>query len=163
MKKKILIGLVIVLVLIQFIRPEKNVSEGAQPNDISKAYAVSAEAQDLLKRSCYDCHSNNTVYPWYWGIQPVAWWLNDHIEEGKEELNFNEFATYKPARQYKKMDEMKKQIDEGEMPLSSYTLIHRDALLSDADKAILIQLTKSVTENLRAHYPLDSLVIKHRD
>ena len=163
MKKNILLGLAIVLVIIQFFRPEKNLVEGVQVNDISKAYPVSEQAQNILKTSCYDCHSNNTVYPWYSAIQPVAWWLNDHIEEGKRELNFNEFATYAPARQFKKMDEMKKQIDEDEMPLSSYTLIHRNAILTEADKKILVQLSNAIRDSLKAHYPADSLVIKRRD
>ena len=162
MKKKIPPALVIVLVLIQFFHPEKNTADGVQPNDISKVYPVSVEAQHILTASCYDCHSNNTVYPWYNSIQPVAWWLNNHVEEGKRELNFNEFATYAPARQYKKMEELKEQIDEDEMPLSSYTLIHRDAILSEADKKILIRLSESVRDSLEAHYPADSLVIKKR-
>lgn len=163
MKKKILLGLAIVLVVIQFFHPEKNIAEGVQANDISKAYPVSEQAENILKTSCYDCHSSNTVYPWYNSIQPVAWWLNNHVEEGKRELNFNEFAAYAPARQFKKMDEMKEQIDEDEMPLSSYTLIHRNAVLKDADKKILIQLSEAIRDSLRAHYPADSLIIKRHE
>lgn len=163
MKKKILPGLAILLVVIQFFRPEKNIDEGVQANDISKVYPLSEQAQHILKTSCYDCHSNNTVYPWYNSIQPVAWWLNNHVEEGKRELNFNEFATYTPARQFKKMDEMRDEIDEDEMPLSSYTLIHRDAILNDADKKMIIQLSEAIRDSLRAHYPADSLIIKRHE
>ena len=103
-------------------------------SDISKVYVVPDSVTQILKTSCYDCHSNNTVYPWYSKIQPVAWWLNDHIEEGKREINFSEFATYRIGRQYKKMDEIIKQVKEDEMPLSSYTLIHKNAILTQKSK-----------------------------
>ena len=93
MLRKVLIVLLAVFVLIQFIRPEKNQSEGISPNDISTKYAVPASVQTVLKRSCFDCHSNNTVYPWYDNIQPVSWWLANHLEEGKSERNFSEFTT----------------------------------------------------------------------
>ena len=73
--------LLLVFIIIQFIRPAKNKSEGISNNDISKIYPVPENVQAILKTSCYDCHSNNTVYPWYASIQPVSWWLDDHIQE----------------------------------------------------------------------------------
>src|SRR4051812_1459572 len=93
--KRILLLLSVVFVIIQFFHPAKNQSEVISINDITKVYPVPGEVQKILKTSCYDCHSNNSIYPWYAKIQPVSWWLNHHIDEGKHELNFSEFATYR--------------------------------------------------------------------
>lgn len=138
MIKKILIGLLVVLVVIQFIRPERNISELPSQNDIRVHYSVPANVESVLKRACYDCHSNNTNYPWYANIQPVLWWLQDHIEEGKEELNFSEFATYSAKKADHKLDEVIEMVEEEEMPLESYTYIHKDAILSSSEKKLLM-------------------------
>ena len=156
-----LIALATILVLSQFIRPEKNLSANVN-NDITKAFVVPDSIQNILKTSCYDCHSNKTVYPWYAEVQPVAWWLDDHIHEGKKEVNFNEFASYKPRRQFKKFTEIIEQEEEDEMPLKSYTIIHRDAVMSPEKKAQLIAWAQAMKDTMSAHYPADSLVIKKR-
>jgi hypothetical protein len=130
MKRKIALGLVATLVIIQFIRPSRNTSTGESPNEISKYYEVPADLHAVLKKSCYDCHSNNTVYPWYTNIQPVGWWLQSHVNDGKDELNFDEFGTYAEKKAKHKFEEIEEMVNEGEMPLSSYTLIHGDAKLS---------------------------------
>lgn len=160
MKKKILISLVIVLVLIQFFKPQKNISTQKSVADISNVYQTSNDVSVILDKACNDCHSNNTKYPWYSNIQPVAWWLNNHIQEGKEELNFSEFANYNPARQYRKLEEIKKTVDEGEMPLGSYTIIHTDAKLSDAEKHTLTTWAEGIRAEMKNKYPADSLVFK---
>jgi hypothetical protein len=134
MVKKIAIGLLIALVIIQFFRPDRNISSEKSPNDITNKYAVPASVQEILKTSCYDCHSNNTVYPWYANIQPVAWWLADHVNEGKKELNFSEFLTYSPKKAHRKLEEVNELVKEGEMPLQSYTIIHQNAKLSEPQK-----------------------------
>lgn len=138
MKKKIFLGLLGVLILIQFIRPAKNVSAQIQTNDISSTYAMSAEIGSLLKTACYDCHSNNTNYPWYADIQPVAWWLNHHIVEGKSELNFSEFGAYTLKKQAHKLEEVAELVENGKMPLSSYTIIHNNAKLNDLQKKQIV-------------------------
>ena len=152
--------LLLVFIIIQFIRPAKNKSEGISSNDISKIYPVPENVQAILKTSCYDCHSNNTVYPWYASIQPVAWWLNDHVQEGKKELNFSEFASYQIERQYRKLDEINKEIKEDEMPLDNYLWIHKYAKLDDQQKLILANWVVSVRNTIKANYPADSLVRK---
>ena len=126
-------------------------------NDITKAMPVPDDIQTILKTSCYDCHSNNTLYPWYASIQPVAWWLNDHIEEGKKEINFNEFAGYSLRRQYKKLGEIIKQLKEDEMPLESYRLIHRNAVLSEPKKLSLSNWAQALRDTMQQKYPADSL------
>lgn len=137
MIKKIFYVLIAALVIIQFIRPKQNISAGPYPNDISTKFATSDDIVSVLKTACYDCHSNNTVYPWYSTVQPVAWWLQDHVNEGKKELNFSEFAAYTAKRQRKKFEEIKKQVEENEMPLKSYTIIHKNAVLTADQKAAI--------------------------
>jgi hypothetical protein len=146
-------------IIIQFFRPEKNIqaTDGPSANDISTVYPVPKEVAAILQTSCYDCHSNNTHYPWYANLQPVAWWLEDHIKEGKKEINFSEFASYRIGRQYKKFEEINKQIEEGEMPLESYTLIHTETKLSAEQKAIIKNWVNSSRDSIKAHYPEDSL------
>jgi len=150
MKKKILLGLLLAFLLIQLFRPQKNKSEVKQVNDISAVYQIPKETGQLLQTSCYDCHSNNTNYPWYAYIQPVAWWLNDHIVEGKEELNFSEFGTYSLKKQAHKLDELAELVASGDMPLSSYTIIHGNAKLSDAQKKQLTDWANSLKMEIEA-------------
>jgi hypothetical protein len=134
MVKKIAIGLLVALVIIQFFKPARNISLEKSPNDITNKYAVPAPVQEILKTSCNDCHSNNTVYPWYANIQPVAWWLADHVNEGKQKLNFSEFSSYSPKKAHHKLEEVIEMVKEGEMPLQSYTIIHQNAKLSEPQK-----------------------------
>ncbi|MBK9484063.1 MAG: heme-binding domain-containing protein [Chitinophagaceae bacterium] len=152
--------LLLAFIVIQFIRPAKNISEGISNNDISKIYAVPADVQAILKTSCYDCHSNNTVYPWYANIQPAAWWLADHVKEGKKELNFSEFASYRIGRQYRKLEEINKEVKENEMPLESYLWIHKDSKLSEQQKLTLANWVTTIRDTIKANYPSDSLVRK---
>ena len=161
MFKKILLLLLVILIGIQFIRPQKNIHPGPQPADISVIYPVPANVDSVLSKACKDCHSNNTRYPWYNNIQPVAWWLKSHIDDGKRSFNLNEFASYPAARQYDKVKEIKKQIDEGEMPISSYTLIHTDARLTDEEKKAIISWSENIRKQMESKYPKDSLIMKH--
>lgn len=131
MKRKILIGILIFLILIQFIKPTRNTGNVFGRNDFTHEVQVPDSIRRILKVSCFDCHSNHTNYPWYAEINPVGWWLNHHVNEGKKELNFSEFITYPLKKQDKKLDEIGKQVKEHEMPLSSYTLIHSNARLNE--------------------------------
>jgi mono/diheme cytochrome c family protein len=160
MLKKILLLLLAALVIIQFFRPEKNISNGAAANHVSTVFPVPENVQAIFEKSCYDCHTNNTHYPWYANVQPVAWWLNDHVKEGKKEINFDEFATYVPRRQYKKLEEIIEQVKEGEMPLSSYTVIHREAALSSEQKLAITAWANAAIDQMKAKYPADSLLRK---
>jgi hypothetical protein len=149
MFRKILLVLVVILVIIQFVRPERNLDSSANPEDITAHYAVPANVQVILKKSCYDCHSNYTYYPWYTNIQPVGLWLQNHINEGKEELNFSVFNTYTAKKKAHKMEEVAEMVEKGEMPLSSYTLIHRDAQLSKEESELLITWAKSLEQKIK--------------
>lgn len=142
--KKVLIVLIVALALLQFYRPTKNISTEVSVNAIGQYYDVPEAVDKLLRTSCYDCHSNNTVYPWYSNVQPVALWLDDHIRDGKKHLNFDEFNTYSAERKQKKFKEIAEEIEEGEMPMTSYTLIHKNAKLSPADKKHLVDWAKEM-------------------
>ena len=160
--KRTAIVLSVCLIIIQFFRQEKNSNATVTDKDITKTSAAPPNVQAILARSCYDCHSNNTVYPWYANFQPVAWWLADHINEGKRELNFSTFTTRKIAVQNHKLDEIIKNVKEGEMPLNSYTWIHSDARLTDEQRGIITNWAQSLMDTIKAHYPADSLVLKRR-
>ncbi|HNR20843.1 MAG TPA: heme-binding domain-containing protein [Bacteroidia bacterium] len=143
LKKKILIGIVALLVVIQFIKPERNEGEVFGINHISNVITVPADVSKILVVSCNDCHSNQTYYPWYANIQPVAWWLAGHVNDGKKHLNFSEFATYSAKKQNHKMEEIAEMIEKHEMPLGSYTLVHTDAVLNAEQQRILIDWAKA--------------------
>lgn len=158
--KRILIVLLIIFVLIQFIRPAKNQSTVVSSNDISTKYPVPDSVQQILKVACNDCHSNNTRYPWYAQIQPVGWWLSNHIKDGKRGLNFSEFTTYRIKKQFHRLDDINEMVKKNEMPLSSYTIIHKDAILTEQQKLILSNWTEELKDSIRNHYPPDSLLKK---
>lgn len=160
--KRILLILLIALVIIQFFHPAKNVSTGNSSNDIAEVYNVPADVKTVLNKACNDCHSNNTRYPWYNNLQPVAWWLDDHVQEGKSELNFNEFKSYRIGKQYRKMENVLDEVKKGDMPLTSYTLIHTNAKLTDKEKALVVGWAESIRNTIKAQYPADSLVRKKK-
>jgi len=135
-------------IVMQFIRPAQNKSSEEQQGDLTKHFDVPTNVANILKTSCYDCHSNNTQYPWYTNIQPVGWLLAKHIEDGKEDLNFNEFANYSQRRQLSKLKATQNSIKDGSMPLSSYTLIHTDAKLSKESKALILDWTAKTIDSL---------------
>ncbi len=159
--KKVGIGLLVILLLLQAYRPAKNDSNKLD-NDISKSYVVPDDVKQILAKACNDCHSNNTTYPWYSNVQPIRFWLDDHVKDGKRHMNFNEFNSYQIARQYKKLEECIEQVKEGDMPLESYTLIHKNAILTNQEKQQLFDWCTSVRDSIKARYPADSLVLPKR-
>lgn len=159
--KKIMLALLVILLVMQAFRPTKNLSANTE-NDISVSYTVPTEVKTILAKACNDCHSNKTEYPWYANIQPAAFWLNDHVVDGKRHLNFNEFNKYRIAKQYKKLEECIDEVKEGEMPLESYTIIHKNAILTEAEKTTLTNWCLTVRDSIKAKYPADSLVLPKR-
>ncbi len=155
--KRLLLILVIILIGMQFIQPEENKASGPFPNRITNKYAMPDSIEGIMKTACYDCHSNNTVYPWYAKVQPVTWWLNNHVVEGKEHLNFDEFLGYSLRKQYHKLEETEEMVQEGHMPLDSYLWLHDDARLNEQQKKAIITWSESVRKQMEAKYPIDSL------
>ena len=160
MIRKIFISLLVILVIIQFIHPSKNKSAGPHPGYIGNLYHIPADVRTILEKACNDCHSNNTNYPWYSYIQPVDWWLTNHINDGKKELNFDEYTTRSLRYQYHKMEEVEEMINEGEMPLDSYMWIHKNAKLTPAEKNKIISWATAVRKDLESKHPIDSLIRK---
>lgn len=146
MKKALKIAaiiLVIGFIVIQFFRPDFTNPPVNQEETLQAAITVPENVQAILSRSCSDCHTNETKYPWYSKIQPSAWFLKDHIDEGRRELNFSVWKTYQPRRQRKKLSEICEQVKSKEMPLPSYLWIHWGAKLSEAEIKTLCDWTEA--------------------
>ena len=145
MIRKALYVLAVFLVLIQFYRPDLNHSNyESAVNEFIQQNNVSSEVESVLKTSCFDCHSNHTSYPFYAQVAPISFWINHHVEEGKEHLNFSDWNNYSIKKKLHKLDEIIEEIDEHEMPLGSYTLIHRDAKLKEESSKLLINWSKEL-------------------
>jgi hypothetical protein len=138
----------IAFVVIQFFPVDYNQSEIVPQTDFMLVNKVPATVEQSLRVSCYDCHSNNTNYPWYSKIQPSAWYLEHHIKEGKAELNFNEWDDLSDRRKTSKLRSIISQIEDGEMPLDSYTLIHWNAKLDTVAKTQIIEYLQRLKDNL---------------
>lgn len=158
---KTVLGFIVIFIVIQFIRPTKNLS-GENANDISKTYPIPDSVKMILTVACYDCHSNSTRYPWYAEIQPFGWFLNNHIQEGKRGLNFSEFSSYRIRKQYRRFDQICNLVEKNEMPLSSYTLIHKNAILNHQQKELVFAWANAAHDSIEAHTPADSLKIQRR-
>ena len=140
--KRFFILALIALVVIQFIRPDKNEGDYASLDSFIAETKPSQEVQEILKTACYDCHSNQTKYPWYAEVAPVSLWLDQHIEDGKRHLNFADWDKYSAKRKDHKLNEVIDEVSEGDMPLASYTLIHHDANLTDQQVDMLLNWAK---------------------
>ena len=147
-RKILFIGLIIFL-LMQLYQPVRNSDYGqVLPIHISKVYHIPKNVETILQTSCYDCHSNNTQYPWYSYIQPARLFMENHITEGKNDLNFSEWGNYSKRKQGNKLDQIVKQIKANEMPLTSYTLIHKNAVLTAAQKEQMIKWIEKVSDSI---------------
>ncbi len=146
--KIIALVLLIAFVGIQFIPTTRNQSDSTPKTDFMLVNDVPDNIHKKLQISCYDCHSNNTTYPCYNKVQPVAWFLEDHIKEGKSELNFSEWDNYSNRRKKSKLKSISSQIKNEEMPLLSYTLIHSNAKLSESEKEFIIKWIDNLRSNL---------------
>src|ERR1700712_2810012 len=120
MLKKILYFLLIVFIIIQFIRPARNNGDSTGPHDITHYVQVPDSVMAVLKRSCYDCHSNHTDYPWYTNINPVGWWMRGHINDGKRSVNFSDLSSFNTKKLVHRLGDITEQVDKHDMPLPSY-------------------------------------------
>lgn len=146
--KKIVWTLLIVFIAMQFVQPVHNKSEEVLATDFIKIYSVPDSIQLILKEACYDCHSNNTSYPWYSNIQPAAWMMARHISNGKEKLNFSDFGSYSNRRQISKLKAVANQIKDDEMPIASYKLMHPKARLLQAEKELIMNWMNATADSL---------------
>ncbi|MFL0351960.1 heme-binding domain-containing protein [Xanthomarina sp. GH4-25] len=140
--------LLVAFVGIQFVPTELNQSDIVTSTDFLLVNNPPENISTLLQESCYDCHSNNTSYPWYSKIQPIAWFMEDHIKEGKAELNFSEWDSLSNRRKASKLNSIIKQVESDEMPLSSYTLIHKEARFSEAEAQRVIDYMERLKDSI---------------
>ena len=146
--KKILPAVLVVFIAIQFIQPAHNSSVQELPTDITKTIRVPDTVLNIFKKACYDCHSNNTRYPWYVYIQPTGWIMARHIRNGKDNLNFSDFGSYSQRKQANKLRAIETSIKEGSMPLPAYTIMHSDAKLSAEDKKLITDWASVAKDSL---------------
>ena len=143
-----LIVFALLFVAVQFVRPAKTNPKSDETSALHSQIVVPADVEGVLQRACYDCHSNGTRWPWYSQVAPVSWFLIDHVNEGRHELNFSEWGSYNNQRKVKKLHEIEEQVQRGEMPISSYTILHTDARLSGEEKNLLINWAKAEAEKI---------------
>lgn len=142
--KKVFAILFVIFVLIQFFQIDKTNPPVNKGMDFLTIKNTPESTATLIRNSCYDCHSNETTYPWYSYVQPLGWFLNNHIKDGRKHLNFSTFATYEAKRQAHKMEESAEMIEKNEMPMESYIMIHSDAKLSAEQQKTMIDYFKSI-------------------
>ena len=151
-KKILFIGLIIFL-LMQLYQPARNESfEQDITANFTKVHNVPKNVEAIVRTSCYDCHSNNTNYPWYSNVQPVGFFMEHHIKEAKEDLNFDEWGKYSKRKQENKLDRIVKQIKSDEMPLASYTLIHKNARLTTVQKEEIMDWLSKIKDSISSQY-----------
>ncbi len=150
----IITGFLLLLVAIQFIRPNRSVPTVPPGADFMLLANVPAEMGSLIKTACYDCHSYETQYPWYANVAPVSWWIGGHIREGRKHLNFSEWGKYNIERKIHKTEECQDEIHSGHMPEKAYTWLHANARLSEAQRLQMVAWFKELEQNLRSIPPM---------
>jgi len=149
--KKVAVALLVIFIAMQFYRPEKNQAQGNHTAQFLTETNPSSDIKIILQQTCYDCHSNNTEYPWYNNIAPVSYWLADHVKDGKKHLNFSDWESYSVKKKDHKLEEVIEMIEDGEMPLKEYTWTHAEAKLTDEQRNGVIAWAKKT----RALYQLN--------
>ena len=147
--KKVLVIIIVAFILLQFFPIDKNNPAVTPKMDFLTIKNTPESTAKIIRNGCYDCHSNESKYPWYSNVQPFGWFLKDHIEEGRKELNYSTFATYEPKRQAHKLYEAAEMVEKGEMPLDSYVLGHSEANFSAAQKEQLVKYFRMVESEIR--------------
>ena len=137
--KIVLVIFVLILIIAQFIRPDLNQGDMDVNKDFLVTEAASPAVAILMKNACYDCHSNSTSYPWYSKISPLSFWIQGHVDHGKENLNFSEWTTYSIKKKKHKLEECVEEVEDGKMPLKSYTWMHGNAKLNQEDMDLLVE------------------------
>jgi len=137
-------------VILQFFRIDQTNPPALAAEALETAVTVPPDIALIFGRSCNDCHSHKTVYPWYANVQPAAWFLKDHVEHGKEHLNLSKFNSYDRKKKIKKLEEICDEVEAGNMPLASYLWLHRDAVMNESEKKVLCSWTAIEIAKLEA-------------
>ena len=145
MKRKLLLACLLAVLLIQLIRPERTAEPVDPLTDLIAVTKPSAEVEAILRMACYDCHSGQPRYPWYANVAPISWWLQHHVNEGREHFDVSSWGKASVKKRDHKVKEAVEMLEEGEMPLPSYTWTHADARLSEAQRATLMAYFRSLS------------------
>lgn len=146
--KWLAIALIVLFVAIQFVRPARTNPAADQSQSIEAHTQMPTEVSAILDRSCRDCHSNKTTWPWYSNMAPVSWWMIDHVNHGRTHLNYSEWGKLKREDQDKRLREICDEVFDGAMPLPSYLPMHPAAKLSEQDKKTLCEWTEKERQRL---------------
>ncbi len=152
-KKIIKISVLVIIIgflIIQFFRPDRFTTAEVTSDHVTKTANVPPEVEKILRGSCFDCHSNHTVWPWYTNIAPVSWLVSDDVVRGRKKLNFSEWGKMTDSKREKKLQDICDEVTEGEMPLNKYLIIHSDAKLSQADKDAICKWTEQELNRMGA-------------
>lgn len=141
-------GSLLVLIIIQFIPVDLPENNSDHSKDMVQTENAPDEVKFILSKSCYDCHSNQTVYPWYSRVAPVSWLVAKDIREARDEMNFSEWAELSKRKKIKMLNELAEEVEEKKMPLKIYTVVHRDAILTDEEISIIKSWTKSQSDKI---------------
>jgi hypothetical protein len=142
------IGLAVLLIAIQFYRPERSNPVVDPAGDIAAQVPVPPAVQSILERSCFDCHSNRTRWPWYSNVAPASWLVAHDVNEGRKHLNFSEWGSYKKGKRVSRLDMMISEVDKGEMPIKNYLLLHGEAALTEADRDAFCAWAEQLSDSL---------------
>lgn len=144
----VIYGIILGFILLQLFQPKKNLGERDVPEDLFNTGNVDKSIRDILQRSCYDCHSNYTNYPWYGYISPISIFLSKHVNKGKEALNFSGWELISDKDKISRLVDIYESVESGEMPLQSYLIIHKEATLSEDDKEVILSWAEKEGEIL---------------
>jgi len=142
------IGFAVLFLAAQLVRPAKTNPASDESRAIQSHVEINSEVSDILRRACYDCHSNATKWPWYSRVAPVSWLIVSDVNDGRRHLNFSEWAAYDRSKAAKKMHEIDEEVSIKAMPISSYTLLHPEARLSDQERTIVTDWAKAESKRL---------------
>jgi hypothetical protein len=146
--KWLAIGLAVILLVAQFFQPARTNPTSDAATAIHSHVEMAPEVSAILSRACYDCHSNATKWPWYSRVAPVSWLVVSDVNDGRRHLNFSEWAAYDRSKAAKKMQEIDEEVSIKAMPLSSYTLLHPEARLSDQERALVSDWAKAESKRI---------------
>lgn len=148
MIKYIILGMVTIMVAIQFVGEPLPENRGENPQDLLVNYSIEGDVADLLRASCYDCHSQETKYPFYSKVAPVSWLIGDHVRDGREELNFSEWESLTKRKKIRKLKDIAEEVGEKKMPLESYIYLHEEAKLSSEQRQVLIDWANEMADEV---------------
>ena len=146
MKKKIFLGIVLLLLIIQLKSVDKTNPPIIQGQDFFSNVMAPIEIKTTIKNACYDCHSHESKYPWYFNVAPISWWTKAHINGARENLNFSVWSTYNAKKRNHKLEEIADEIKDKKMPLKSYTWVHQEAKLNTKERETLIRFFTALSE-----------------